>query len=160
MSSSNIPYAKPFIFRLINSLLEEHVDPEQYELGLPRFTLGEFNTQITIRPLRRSFVLGKTNFNYNRLNLADLQPIVLVRDNEQLIHDLLPRINELPLLSFSSDSPLRILNELGVPYFGETEIIQGPIPPFGSADRTFFYLQARPNSYVFTGQTEITLLRP
>lgn len=159
MDSTDLPYGKPFIFKMINYNLEKSIDLDNYSLGLPRFSLGQFNTQIDLNPTISSNVYGANKFSYNRFKLDDLNEITMVHQGETYLHDLIPRINEMGLLYVDDKSPLKFLDDLGVPYLGASEITNKPLPPIGTTNQTFVMLSARPNSYVLTGQVSIKLTK-
>lgn len=160
MSTLNLPYAKPFVFKMINAELEIAADPANYTLSDPIVSLGLFNTEVIIRPLIVSKLYGRHSFKYNRVKLEDLNsPIEIVVENETRLVDLIPKINALELFDTSIPSPLDFLDELGVPYIGSTEILDKPLPPFGSASQTFITMVARQNSYILNGVAEIKLIK-
>ncbi len=155
----DLPHGKPFIFKMLNHNLENSIDESNFVLGLPRFTLGSLNTEIELFPKLGSSIYGKYKFNYNRLALDTLGEISLVYQNEEYLHDLVPRINSLGLLHVDENSPLKFLDDLNAPYIAASEILNKKLPPLGSLNETFLMMSARPNSYVFTGSVSIKLTR-
>lgn len=161
MSSQDLPYGKPFMFKMINAELSSDLDSENYDLGLPNVSIGQFNTEVIIRPYKKTKLYGRHYFKYNRLELNDLDtPISIMVNGETTLSQLLPKINELPLFDRSESSPLDYLDELEVPYIGQTEIMDKSLPPFGSSDHSYITMVARPNSYLLVGVAEIKLLKP
>lgn len=159
MSTQDFPHGTPFIFKMLNHNLDNTLDENNFVVGLPRFALGDLNTEIEIKPKLGSNIYGKFKYNYNRLPLDTLGEISLVYQNEQFLHDLIPRINELGLIHIDENSPLKFLDDLGVPYIASSEILNKTLPPLGSSNETFLMMSARPNSYVFTGSVSIKLTR-
>lgn len=144
---------------MLNHNLDNSLDESNFVLGLPRFALGQLNTEIELSPKLGSNMYGKHKFSYNRLPLDTLGEISLVYQNEEYIHDLIPRINLLGLIHVDENSPLKFLDDLGVPYIAASEILNKKIPPLGSTNETFLMMSARPNSFVFTGSVSIKLTR-
>lgn len=159
MSALDLPHGKPFIFKMLNHNLENSLDEDNFTVGLPKFSLGEFNTEILIHPLLGSNIYGKFKFSYNRLALNTLEQIALPYDGEEYTHDLIPKINALGLIHVDENSPLKFLDDLGVSYIAASEIVNRALPVIGSSNETFFLMAARPNSYVFTGSISIRLTR-
>lgn len=159
MPSENLPHGKPFVFKMINHNLSNYVDEDNFVLGLPKFSLGPLNTEIELKPNLGSSIYGRFKYSYNRLDLSTLGEIELVHQGEIYLHDLIPRINELGLLHVDDESPLKFLDDLGVPYIAASEIVNRTLPSLGSSNQTFLMMSARPNSYVFTGSVSIKLTR-
>lgn len=159
MLATEVAYGKLFLFKMLNHELDTALDPEAYDLSLPNLSLGSFNTIVTLKPLLKTGVYGRNVFQYNRMNLADLQEISIVRNSENTLHDLIPRLNEIELFHVDDKSPLKFLQDMNLPFIGTSEILNKPLPPFGSSSQTFITMVARPNSYVFTGQVSIKLLK-
>lgn len=161
MSSQDLVYGKPFIFKLINSELDYPIDPDNFLLENPIFTLGDLNTTVKLSPTLGSAGYGKHSFSYNRLVLNDLDsPLVIVVNGETTLKQLLPKINALELFDKTLPSPLTFLDELNVPYIGDSEIDDKPLPPFGSSGQTYVTMVARTNSYILSGLVEIRLIKP
>ena len=159
MSIEDLPHGKPFIFKLLNHNLNISLDENNFVLSLPKFALGQLNTEIELSPKIGSNMYGKHKFSYSRLPLETLGEISLVYQNEEFIHDLIPRINSLDLIHVDENSPLKFLEDLGVPYIAASEILNKRISPLGNSNERFLMMAARPNSFVFTGSVSIKLTR-
>ena len=160
MDTQDLPYGKPFLFKMINYDLDYNLDPNNYELGPPTFTLGFFNTTVEIKPYLKTSLYGRFYYKYNRFNLNDLDSTLKVTvNNETSLVDLLPKINQLELFDTTKLSPLTFIKQLNVPYIGDSEILNKTLPPFGSFKETFTTIVARPNSYLLSGLAELKLLK-
>lgn len=147
------------IFRLINSELEEEIDPNDYDVGLPLFSTGEVNTKIVLTPLVKTNLYGKFEFYYNRLQLSELGTLTVVKTNQSTLSELLEQINDKSMFYISSRNigGSEISEEIGT--IMASEIVNKPIPPFGSSSVTYANLISTNNSYILTGHTSVRINR-
>lgn len=147
------------IFRLINSELEEEIDPNDYDVGLPLFSTGEVNTKIVLTPLVKTNLYGKFEFFYNRLQLSELGTLTVVKTNQSTLGELLAQINDKSMFYISSRNigGSEISEEIGT--IMASEIVNKPIPPFGSSSVTYSNLISANNSYILTGHTSVRINR-
>lgn len=158
MPTRNESYPLDIIFRLINSELEEEIDPNDYDVSLPMFQTGEVNTKIILTPLIKTKQYGKFEFHYNRLQLSELGTLVAVKTtSHNMLGDLLDQVNDKSMFYISTRNigGSEISEEIGT--IMASEIVNKPIPPFGSSSTTYANLISVNNSYILTGHTSIRI---
>lgn len=157
MTTRNETYPLDIIFRLINSELEEQIEPNDYDVSLPMYVGGPVNTKIVLTPLIKTSLYGKFTFYYNRLELSELGTLEVTRTTENMLSDLLSQINDKSMFYISTKNigGSEISEEIGI--ISPTEIVNKPIPPFGSNVVTYLNLISVMNSYILTGHTSIKI---
>jgi hypothetical protein len=157
MPTKNESYPLDIVFRLINSELEEEISPNDYDVSLPLFSLGPVNTKIVLTPLNKTNLYGKFEFYYNRLQLSELGTLVVTKNQESSLGELLTQINDKSMFYISTRNigGSEYSEEIGT--IVASEIVNKPIPPFGSSVTTYMNMIAVNNSYILTGHTSVRI---
>lgn len=159
MATRNNSYPLNIIFRLINSELEEEITPDDYIVSLPMYSPGIVNTKVTLTPLIKTDLYGKFDFYYNRLQLNELGTLEVIKTDQTMLGQLLEQINTKSMFYISTRNigGSEISEEIGT--LIASEIVNKPIPPFGSSQVTYLNLISVNNSYILTGHTPVKINR-
>lgn len=157
MVTRNESYPLDIIFRLINSELEEEIDPNDYSVSLPLYSPGPVNTKIVLTPLNKTSLYGKFEFYYNRLHLNELGTLEVTKTDQMFLGQLLDQVNNKSMFYISTRNigGSEISEEIGS--LVASEIVNKPIPPFGSGTVTYLNLISINNSYILTGHTAVKI---
>jgi hypothetical protein len=110
--------------------------PDDFDMGTPEAYSGSRspkNTRLYLQPKPSSSAVGRITLYYDRINLATITNLTLVKASEANIVDLLPKIN----------------TELGVALVA-ADIVNTTLPASGP-----FNLTASATNLVYTGTTSV-----
>ncbi len=145
------------IFSLINYGKDTVLNYEDFSLGLPRFNTEDLNTVISIKPKISSALYGSFEYQYNRVDLIYLDDNILEVKQESTLYQLVKQINALVPFYINLVLPeiteaIRLQGQLF-----EEDLIDVNISNIPSGGELL--IKAKPNSYLFTGEATVKLLR-
>lgn len=148
--------SKTLVFELVKSTLNKDFKQEDYFISDPTATEGPYNTQITLSPYLQGDKYGTFKFNYNRVDIRDIERVEVSIGSNLTIHDLLPQIAEkagLGILVKDINTNTVFENKIET-----TDIINQSIPALDSNPYLDFQLETNYKSYIFYGILPIRLL--
>lgn len=137
------------IFSLISALLGKVVTSDEYDVSEPIARLGQYNTEVILRPKLKGQYYVEHSFKYNRIDISKFSPLYISRENAVNMSDLLPVINS--IASFGSHVSVSYFNttvNFTMPPMRPEDIVEKVLP---SLTQTSLYLQLNPKSYLFIG---------